>query len=206
MPIRASDLRRQLLRVGPDTLVGAALKAMRGQPRPTDWLLLVDLGGAYTVLGIEDIAKPALPASDPLNQPISAFAGAACPTVDVEQELEDAQAQLANSVDVLVLRAGEPYGVLTSRPVAAPTSAARLLLSQAAGWTPRIQGSAVLGADESVPKAPVAVPPAPVEPVQQRTDRYVNTDFASEQQPAQALDRKQALLPGQSYFFRLNVG
>src|SRR5690349_11462046 len=98
MPIRASDLRRQLLRVGPDTLVGAALKAMRAQPRPTDWLLLVDLGGAYIVLGIEDIARPEVPVGDPLNQPVSAFAGAACPVVDVDQELEEAQAQLANSV------------------------------------------------------------------------------------------------------------
>jgi hypothetical protein len=179
---------------------------MRAQPRPTEWLLLVDLDGAYTVLSIEDIARRVTSVGDPLNQPISAFAAVACPIVDIEQELEDAQAQLANSVDVLVVRAGEPYGVLTSRPVAAPTSAARLLLSQAASWTPRIQGSAVLGADESTPKAPVTAPPAPIEPIQQRADRYVNTDFASEQQPAQALDRKQALQPGQSYFFRLNVG
>nr|MDQ2996903.1 CHAT domain-containing protein [Chloroflexota bacterium] len=167
--------------------------------------LLVDLDGSYAVLSIEDIARRVTSVGNPLNQPVSAFAGAACPIVDVEQELEDAQAQLANSVDVLVLRASEPYGVLTSRPMTAPTSAARLLLSQAAGWTPPIQGAAVLGVEESIPKAPVT-PPAPIEPIQPRADRYVNTDFASEQQPAQALDRKQALQPGQSYFFRLNVG
>ena len=39
MPIRSSDLRRQLLRVSPDTLVGAALKDLRARPRPTEWLL-----------------------------------------------------------------------------------------------------------------------------------------------------------------------
>jgi hypothetical protein len=206
MSIRASDLRRQLLRVSPDTLVGAALKDMRARPRPTEWLLLVDLDGAYAILGIEDIASRVASVSDPLNQPVSAFAGAACPTADVEDELEDVQAQLANSVDVLVLRAGEPYGVLTRRPVAAASSAARLLLSQAAGWTPRVQKPAVLGIEESIPKAPVTLPPSQIEPIQQRSDRYVNTDFASEQQPARALDRKQALQPGQHYFFRLNVG
>ena len=90
--------------------------------------------------------------------------------------------------------------------MAAPPSAARLLLSQAAAWTPRVQGSAVLGVEESIPKTPVTPPPSQIEPIQQRADRYVNTDFASEQQPAQALDRKQALQPGQSYLFRLNVG
>jgi hypothetical protein len=205
MPIRASDLRRQLLRVSPDRLVGAALKDLRARPRPTEWLLLVDLSGTYAVLGIEDIAKRVASVSDPLNQPVSAFIGAACPTADVEEELEDAQARLANSLDLLVLRADAPYGVLTKRPVAAPTSAARLLLSQASTWTPRIQGGAVLGVEEGVPKTPVT-PPSQIEPIQQRADRYVNTDFASEQQPAQALDRKQALQPGQSYFFRLNVG
>jgi hypothetical protein len=207
MPIRASDLRRQLLRVSPDTVVGAALKDLRARPRPTDWLLLVDLDGGYAVVGIEDMAGRVASVSDPLNQPVSAFAGAACPTADVEEELEDAQARLANTLDLLVLRAGQPYGVLTRRPVAAPSSDARLLLSQAAGWTPPIQGGAVLGVEEGVPKAPVTPPPpAQIEPIQQRADRYVNTDFASEQQPAQALDRKQPLRPNQSYFFRLNVG
>jgi len=206
MPIRASDLRRQLLRVSPDTLVGAALKDLRARPRPTEWLLLVDLDGSYTVLGIEDIARRVGSVSDPLNQPLSAFAGTACPTADVEEELEDAQARLTNSVDLLVLRAGAPYGVLTKRPVAALSSAARLLLSQAASWTPRAQRPAVLGVEENIPKTPVTPPPSQIEPIQQRADRYVNTDFASEQQPAQALDRKQALQPGQSYFFRLNVG
>jgi hypothetical protein len=145
MPIRASDLRRQLLRVSPDTLVGAVLKDLRTRPRPIEWLLLVDLDDDYAVLGIEDIARRVASVSDPLNQPVGAFIGTACPTADVEEELEDAQARLANSVDLLVLRAGAPYGVLTKRPVAAPTSAARLLLSQAAGWTPRIQGAVVLG-------------------------------------------------------------
>jgi len=206
MPIRSSDLRRQLLRVSPDTLLGAALKDLRARPRPTEWLLLVDLDDAYAVLGVEDIAGRVASVGDPLNQPVSAFAGAACPTADVEDDLEDAQARLANSVDVLVLRAGEPYGVLTRRPVAAASSAARLLLSQAAGWMPRVQRPAVLGIEESVPKAPVTLPPSQIEPIQQRSDRYVNTDFASEQQPARALDRKEALQPGQSYFFRLNVG
>ncbi len=205
MPIRSSDLRRLLLRVSPDTRVGAALKALRARPGPTDWLLLVDLGGAYTVLGIEDIAARVTSVSDPLNQPVSTFAGPACPTADVEEELEDAQARLANSVDLLVLRAGEPYGVLTRRPVAAASSAARLLLSQAAGWTPRTQQPAVLGVEESIPKAPTQKP-AVIEPIQQRSDRYVNTDFASEQLPARAIDRKQALQPSQVYFFRLNVG
>jgi len=206
MPIRSSDLRRQLLRVSPDTLLGAALKDLRARPRPTEWLLLVDLDDAYAVLGVEDIAGRVASVGDPLNQPVSAFAGAACPTADVEDDLEDAQARLANSVDVLVLRAREPYGVLTRRPVAAASSAARLLLSQAAGWMPRVQRPAVLGIEESVPKAPVTLPPSQIEPIQQRSDRYVNTDFASEQQPARALDRKEALQPGQSYFFRLNVG
>ena len=74
--------------------------------------------------------------------------------------------------------------------MAAASSAARLLLSQAASWTPQLQGSAVLGVEEGIPKAPVTPPPAQIEPIQQRADRYVNTDFASEQQPAQALDRK----------------
>ena len=68
MPIRASDLRRQLLQVGPDTLVGAALKDLRARPRPTDWLLLVDLGDDYAVVGIEDIARRVTSVSDPLNQ------------------------------------------------------------------------------------------------------------------------------------------
>jgi hypothetical protein len=206
MPIRSSDLRRQLLRVGPDTLVGAVLKDLRARPRPTEWLLLVDLDGAYAVLGLEDIAGSGGSIGAPLNQPVSVFAGAACPTADVEDVLEDARARLVGSADVLVLRAGEPYGVLTRRPVAAPSSAVRLLLSQAAGWTPPTQRSAVLGVEESVPKAPVPVPPSQIEPIQQRSDRYVNTDFASAQQPGQALDRKQALQPGQPYFFRLNVG
>src|SRR5689334_6863965 len=110
MPIRSSDLRRQLLRVSPDTLVGAALKDLRARPRPTEWLLLVDLGGAYAVLGLEDIAGRAATASDPLNQPVGAFAGVACPTADVEEELEVARARLANSADVLVMRADQPYG------------------------------------------------------------------------------------------------
>ena len=206
MPIRASELRRQLLRVSPDTLVGAAVKDLCARPRPTAWLLLVDLDGAYAILSIEDIAGRVTSFSDLLNQPVSAFAGAACPTADAEEQLEDAQARLANSVDLLVLRAGEPYGVLTRRPVATPSAAARLLLSQAAGWTPRLQESAVLGLEESIPKAPVTLPPVQIEPIQQRSNRYVNTDFASEQQPTRALDRKEALQPGQSYFFRLNVG
>ncbi|MEO7911090.1 MAG: hypothetical protein ABIV47_15710, partial [Roseiflexaceae bacterium] len=205
MPIRASDLRRQLLRVSPDTLVGAALKAMHARPRPTEWLLLVDLDAAYAVLSIEDIAGRVGSVSDVLNQPISAIASATCPTADVEDELKEAQARLASSLDLLVLRAGEPYGVLTKRPVEAPSSGAQLLLSQAASWTPRIQGAAVLGMEDGIPKAPVT-PPAQIEPIKQRADRYVNTDFASEQQPGQALDRKQALQPGRSYFFRLNVG
>src|SRR5215207_7646019 len=158
MPIRASDLRRQLLRVSPDTLVGAALKDLRARPRPTEWLLLVDLGGAYAVLGIDDIARRVPSVGDPLNQPVSAFAGAACPTADVEEDLEDAQARLADNVDLLVLRADQPYGVLTSRPVAAPTSAARLLLSQAASWTPRTQRPAVLGVEEGIPRSAVTPP------------------------------------------------
>ena len=208
MPIRTSDLRRQLLRVSPDTLVGAALKDIRGRPRPTEWLLLIDLDGEYAVLGVEDIAgrRDAIP--DPLNKPLRAFAGTACPTADVEEELEDAQARLDNAAYVLVLRANQPYGVLSNRPVRAPSSAARLLLSKAAGWKPRVQGSAVLGVEEGVPKSPMpaSAPPSQIEPIQQRNDRYVNTDFAAEPQPERALDRKQPLRPGQSYFFRLNVG
>src|SRR5262245_20522777 len=101
MPIRASELRRQLLRVSPDTLVGAALKALRAQPRPIEWLLLVDLGGTYAVLGIEDIARRVASVGDPLNQPVSSFIEAACPTADVEEELEDARARLANRLDLL---------------------------------------------------------------------------------------------------------
>jgi hypothetical protein len=205
MPIRASDLRRQILRVSPATLVGAALKDLRARQRPTEWLLLVDIDGAYAVLGIEDIAGRVASIGDPLNQPVSAFIGAACPTADVEEELEDAQARLANSIDLLVLRAGEPYGVLTRRPVAAPTSAARLLLSQAASWTPRMQGTAVLGVDEGAARS-TATPPPQIEPIPQRSDRYVNTDFTPEQQPARTVDRQEPLQPGQLYFFRLNVG
>src|SRR5215212_403253 len=105
MPIRSSDLRRQLLRVSPATPVGAALKDLRARPRPSHWLLLIDLDGAYAVLGIEDIAGRVASVGDPLNRPVSAFAGAACPSIDVEEDLDDAQALLANSVDVLVLRA-----------------------------------------------------------------------------------------------------
>jgi hypothetical protein len=206
MPIRSSDLRRLLLRVSPDTLVGAALKDIRGRPQPTEWLLLVDLDGAYAVLGVEDIAGREPPIVDPLNQPIGAFVGAACPSVDVDDDLESAQALLANSAYVLVLRAGEPYGVLSDQLVRAASSAARLLLNQAAGWKPRMQGSAVLGIEDGAPKTPAMSPPPQLEPVQQRADRYVNTDFAAVQQPDMPLDRKQPLQPGESYFFRLNVG
>src|SRR5262249_30135269 len=37
-------------------------------------------------------------------------------------------------------------------------------------------------------------------------DRYVNTDFATEQSPGQALTKTIALQPNTWYFFRLNVG
>jgi hypothetical protein len=207
MPIRSSDLRRQLLRVSPETLVGAALQDIRGRPRPTEWLLLVDLGSAYAVLGVEDIAGRAGAIADPLNRPLSAFATSACPTADVEEDLEDARARLPEGGYLLVLRANQPYGVLTDQPARAASSAARLLLNQAPGWKPRIAGSAVLGVEDETPKAPVVVPPpAQIEPIQQRSDRYVNTDFAAEGQPDKAIDRRQPLQPGQPYFFRLNVG
>lgn len=207
MPIRSSDLRRQLLRVSPDTLMGAALKDVRDRPRPTEWLLLVDLGSAYAVLSVDDIAGRAGAIGDPFNQPLSAFVTTACPTADVEEDLEDARVRLSASAYVLVLRANQPYGVLADQPARAPSSAVRLLLSQAAGWTPRIAGSAVLGVEDETPKAPVVVPPpSQIEPIQQRSDRYVNTDFAAEGQPDRAIDRRQPLEPGQAYFFRLNVG
>jgi hypothetical protein len=207
MPIRSSDLRRQLLRASPDTLLGAALKDIRARQRPTEWLLLIDLGGAYAVLGVEDIALSVGAIADPLNKPLKAFAAIACPTADVEDDLEDVRALLSTGEYVLVLRANQPYGVLTDQPVRAASSAARLLLSQAAGWKPRVQGPAVLGVEGDAPRAPVVVPPpAQIEPIQQRSDRYVNTDFAAEGQPERALDRKQPLQPGQAYYFRLNVG
>ena len=49
MPIRVGNLRTLMLRVSPESKVGAALKDVRERPRPHEWLLLYPLAGGYAV-------------------------------------------------------------------------------------------------------------------------------------------------------------
>jgi hypothetical protein len=205
MTMRSSDLRRLLLRVGPDTPVGAALKDIRGRPRPEEWLLVCRLADGDAAISVHELARRSTTTKQLLDLTFAELGLAASPTIDAEADLPEAQALLGATGYVIVLRGDEPYGVLVRPAARPPASLLQVLLKQAAEWSP-VKGG-VLKEEEAIPKAPAA-PTAEflLEPIQQRADRYVNTDFASEQEPSKALDRTIALQPGQSYFFRLNVG
>lgn len=204
MSIRSADLRRRVLRVSPDTLVGYALKAIQAWPRPEEWLLLCPLAGGYAAIGVQELARRAAVDDRLLARRLDDLGLAASPSVDVEEELDAARGLLGATGYVVALRDGAPYGVLV-RPSAQPIDAPALrLLAQAAEWRPTA-GQKGPG-DVLSPRRGTAAPPPELEPIHPRADRYVNADFADDRAPDSPLPRSTPLQPGQWYVFRLNVG
>jgi len=201
MTIRLRDLRTLLLRVSPDAMVGAALKDVAQRPQSEEWLLLYAVPGGYAVVAAQELARRSTTIDRLLYQRLDQLGLGVSPTVDIETDLAAARTQLAATGYVVVLRDGEPYGVLVAPSAPPPTSLIKIVFDQAAKWRP--PGSLVLGVEESLPKAPA---PQAFEPVQRRTDRYVNIDLAGEQEPGKALAKTEPLQPGTWYFFRINVG
>ena len=207
MPIRARDLRRLMLRVSADAYVGAALRDVQARDTPAEWLLLYPVPGGYAAIGVQELARRSTTTGRLPDRTFGELGLPASPAVDVEEELALAQQLLGASGYVVVLRDGEPYGVLVRPSARPPASLVQVLLDQAARWTPPAATPAVLSAGDLEPKSPAQpAPAASFEPVPQRADRYVNTDFAGDRDPATPLPKTAPLQPGEWYFFRLNVG
>jgi hypothetical protein len=203
MPIRISDLRTRMLRASPSLHVGSALKDLRDRPQPEEWLLIYQQVGGYAIVSATDLAQRWQADGALLNRTFEVLDLSASPTVDAEIDLAEAQAQLATTGYVMVLRDDAPWGVLVSPTTVAAPAMLSDLLARAADWQPPA-ARAVLTEEEATPKAPLEA--TKLEAVPTRTDRYVNTDFATEQDPAHALNKKVPLRPGQWYFLRINVG
>ncbi len=201
MLIRIGDLHRRLLRASPELYVGAALQDLAARPDPATWLLVFEQFASFVVLGLADLARLQAGGRALLDQRLGALGLPPSPAVELDSPLEDARALLVPGGYVLVLRDDAPYGVLFEPPAAL---AADSLLAQAAGWRPPTR---VLN-DAEQAKAPTqpARPREPLAPVQQRSDRYVNTDFAAEAAPGQPLDKREPLRVGRWYFFRVHIG
>ena len=200
MPIRIADLRARMLRASPDLYVGAALQDLRSRPQPEEWLLIYPQGGGYVVLGLADLAERDQRTPKLLDQQLGQLDSPISPTIDMEADLAAAQALLGSSGYVMVLRDDAPFGVRAASERAPNIDTAGELLERAATWAKPVL---VLG-DESTPRN--LDRPVQLEAVPLRNDRYVNTDFAAEQTPAQALDKKIALRPAQWYYLRVYVG
>jgi hypothetical protein len=203
MPIRTSDLRTRILHAGPSLHVGSALKDLRDRPQPEEWLLIYPQFGGYVIVSAADLARRWPADGALLNRTFETLDLPTSPTIDAEIDLAEAQALLTTTGYVMVVRDDAPWGVLASPATAPAPPTLSDLLARAADWQPPA-GRAVLGEEEATPKAPPEA--VKLEAVPTRTDRYVNTDFATEQDPAHALDKKVSLRPGQWYFLRINVG
>ena len=103
MSIRSADLRRRVLRVSPDTLVGYALKAIQAWPRPEEWLLLCPLAGGYAAIGVQELARRAAVDDRLLARRLDDLGLAASPSVDVEEELDAARGLLGATGYVVAL-------------------------------------------------------------------------------------------------------
>jgi len=192
-----------MLRASRTLYVGSALKELRDRPKPEEWLLIYPQFGGYVVVGAADLAQRWPDDGALLNRTFETLDLTASPAVDADTDLAAAQALIATTGYVMVLRDDAPWGVLASpAPTPAPPALSDLL-ARAAEWQPPAT-RAVLGEEEATPTAPTQA--VQLEEVPIRKDRYVNNDFATEQDPARALDKKSPLRPGQWYFLRVNVG
>lgn len=202
MPIRRASLHTLLLRVGPASLVGDALNDLRTRPRAAEWLLIYRQGAGYVVLGLADLAARA--AADPalLARRFVDLAAPISLTIDADADLDTARARLGASGYLMVLRDDQPYGVLAATPGTLAGAPAQALLDHSRSWS---SSPATLSEDAQLPH-PAAAVPAVFESIVHRNDRYVNTDFASDEQPDRAIDKQRALRPGQWCYFRMSIG
>ncbi len=196
MPIRPPELRTNLLRVGGDSAAILGFQAIAARPDTEDWLLLIDLApGQYGMLNIKDLtdSTKAQITANP-NLALRAIA-AICLTADSEEDdatsirarhqaARDAGQQISRYV--IVLRDGEPIGAfLARRP----------------GGSVLSDASDFLRGIKNVPN-----PGSQPREIQQRADRYVNTDIADGGNPDQVVARTIALTAGTRYYFRIRIG
>jgi hypothetical protein len=196
MPIRPPALLRNLLRASASAPAIGSLQALLSRPAAENWLLLVDLGpGQYAVLNASDLSDAAI--ASLTQNPATTLASLAYPAPTADADLDDPQSA-RDSYDKLaaqgsplsrymvVLRDGEPIGaLLVRRP--------RSNLNDHASF---VRGLAT----KSV------TPGATPRPLPSRTDRYVNTDFATTEAPDVAISRDTALAAGAQVLFRVHVG
>lgn len=201
MLLRLRDLYRQVLNASPGMRVGAALRALGAMPNPASWLLLYQRGREYVVLGLADLAQFATHAPDVLlNRTLDDLRLPASPTIPLDTDVEAAQALRISTPYVVVLRNEQPCGLLYTPPTALALADPQALLDAATSWRER---SPVLGFDTPTSTSNQL---QNLHPLQPRTDRYVNTDFAAAQDPTQPLDNYRPLSLGTTFWFRFHIG
>ena len=206
MLLRLRDLYRQILHASPTMRIGAALQALRARPDPAGWLLIYPRGRDFVVLGLADLAAHLDPHdTSALNRRLDDLAPPTSPALPLDSEDTDARALLGQTGYVVILRGEEPCGVLYAPPAVLGHPASQPLLDLAANWQEPTGG--VLSENEPRTRDLGGPPaPPPLNTLQPRTDRYVNTNFAAEATPGQVLDKYQPLRMGAAYWFRFHIG
>lgn len=207
MPILLRTLHHQVLRAGPTMLVGAALGALRERPDPAAWLLIFPGAGGYVVVSPDDLARRLRDDPQLLGRQLATLAIPTSVAIELDTPQAEAQRLLAQAASgyLVVLRDDQPYGVLRRPHLALSDPGLPALLDRAAQLpapTP-----ATLSDDAPLTRGLERPAPQPrLEPVQRRTDRYVNTDFAGDDTPDRPLDKRQPLQQGRWYFLRVHIG
>ncbi|MDZ4718252.1 MAG: hypothetical protein SH847_07240 [Roseiflexaceae bacterium] len=194
MPIRRAELRINLLRVGGDATAVGAFQALAKRPASERWLLLIDLGPArYGILGIADLARFVEQIQANPETPLHALTDACLPIDADDDDLAairlhyDALLQQGKQLNrhVIVLRGDQPIGAVEIK---------------------RATGVGVLSTTTDTILNMQAAPGSNPQQLEQRTDRYVNTNFTALDLPRTRLDPGMPLAPRASYYFRFWIG